>query len=72
MPADDNSGLESRIRELEVDTATFKEWQRGMIEQIKTFVTRSEFGPVKMIAYGLAGTVMASVLTAVVAKVIVK
>lgn len=72
MPAEENSGLEARVRELEIDVSAFREWQRGMIEQIKTFVTRSEFGPVKMIAYGLAGTVMASVLTAVVAKVIIK
>lgn len=72
MPAEENPGLEARVRELEIDVSAFREWQRGMIEQIKTFVTRSEFGPVKMIAYGLAGTVMASVLTAVVAKVIIK
>lgn len=72
MPADENSGFDTRMREVERDVATLQEWQRGVIELIKTFVTRSEFGPVKMIAYGLAGTVMASVLTAVVAKVIVK
>jgi hypothetical protein len=63
---------EGRVRDIELDVVTLKEWQRSVIEQIKTFVTRSEFGPVKMIAYGLAGTVMASVLTAVVAKVIVE
>ncbi len=60
------------MRNREVDLATLKEWMRTVNEQIKTFVTKSEFGRVKMIAYGLAITVMGSVVTAVVAKVIVK
>jgi hypothetical protein len=72
MPGEDYSGLDERVRNSEVDIATLKEWMRTVNKQIKTFVTKSEFGPVKMIAYGLAITVMGSVVTAVVAKVIVK
>lgn len=72
MPGEENAGLEDRVRLLELDGATSKEWMRVVSETLKTFVTRSEFGPVKMIAYGLAATVMGSVLTAVIAKVIVK
>ncbi|OTP69866.1 hypothetical protein [Caballeronia sordidicola] len=64
--------MDERMRNREVDLATLKEWMRTVNEQIKTFVTKSEFGRVKMIAYGLAITVMGSVVTAVVAKVIVK
>ena len=36
------------------------------------FVTHSEFFPVKMIAYGLAGGVMLTVLGALLAKVVVQ
>jgi hypothetical protein len=72
MPGEDYSGLDKRVREIEIDIATLQEWMRSVNEQIKTFVTKSEFGPVRLIAYGLATAVMGSVVTAVIAKVIVK
>jgi len=43
--------------------------QQGLID---TMVTKAEFGPVKLIAYGLATLSMSSVVLAVLAKVIVK
>jgi hypothetical protein len=72
MPGEDYSDLDKRVREIEVDIARLQEWMRSVNEQIKTFVTKSEFGPVRLIAYGLATAVMGSVVTAVIAKVIVK
>lgn len=39
---------------------------------VETLVTKAEFTPVKMIAYGLATAVMSSVIMAILAKVIIK
>jgi uncharacterized membrane protein len=39
---------------------------------VATLVSRAEFTPVKMIAYGLATAVMSSVIMALLAKVILK
>lgn len=40
--------------------------------QVKVLVTQAEFGPVRAIAYGLAATILSSVLGAVLAKVLIK
>lgn len=86
MPTQNDSGLDSRVRDLdarsrevegrlrvvEIDNAGTKKWMEYVTEQIATFVTRTEFGPVKMIAYGGAGTALAAICTALLAKVIVK
>lgn len=37
---------------------------------VETFVTRPEFDPVKMITYGMAGSILMTVLGAILAKVI--
>jgi len=50
-----------RIVKLEVESS-------AVAETLKTLVTQHEFSPVKLIAFGLAGGVMLTVLTAVLAK----
>lgn len=45
---------------------------KSVMDLVKELVTRVEFTPVKMIAYGLAGTIMSSVLMALLTKVITK
>jgi hypothetical protein len=37
---------------------------------VETFVTRPEFDPVKMITYGMAGSILLTVLGAILAKVV--
>lgn len=39
-------------------------------EQVKTFVTKDEFFPVKMIAYGIASSVLLGVLGAILSFVL--
>jgi hypothetical protein len=73
MNADD------RIQRLEQE---FQKWERDSIEklitlqvqmvnisaQLQTFVSQHQFAPVKLIAYGLAGGVLLTVLGAILAK----
>jgi hypothetical protein len=86
MPAQNDSGVDARVRDLEsrargaegrlrtieIDAAGVKKWMERVTERMPTFVTKTEFGPVKMIAYGMAGTILTSILTAALAKLIVK
>lgn len=44
----------------------------SFVNAIKELVSKVEFAPVKMIAYGLAATIMSSVLVAILSKVISK
>jgi hypothetical protein len=70
---------EDRIQRLEQE---FQKWERDSIEklitlqvqmvnisaQLQTFVSQHQFAPVKLIAYGLAGGVLLTVLGAILAK----
>ena len=70
---------EDRIHRLEQE---FQKWERDSIEklttlqvqmvnmsaQLQTFVSQHQFAPVRLIAYGLAGGVLLTVLGAVLAK----
>lgn len=65
------------IRAIENDVATLKQQQidtqrqiESLVTSINTLVTRHEFTPVKMIAYGMATAVMSSVMMAIMAKVL--
>ncbi|WNL63617.1 hypothetical protein ST4_059 [Aeromonas phage ST4] len=49
-----------------------QEQVKTLQETIKDLITRAEFTPVKMIAYGLATAVMSSVMMAILAKVVMK
>lgn len=39
---------------------------------VRDLVTRAEFTPVKLVVYGLAGTVLSSVLMALIATVVIR
>lgn len=60
------------IRELSNDIVRLQEQVLGLQNTVKNLVTLVEFAPVKMIAYGLAGTILSSVLVAILAKVLTK
>jgi hypothetical protein len=44
----------------------------GLVDQAKTFITRVEFGPVKLITYGLVVSVLGSSITSLMGKVLVR
>jgi hypothetical protein len=52
--------------------ARLEEQVKTLFNAQETFVTKAEFGPVKLIAFGLASLAMSSVLLAVLAKVVVR
>jgi|GEM_PF-2813849 hypothetical protein len=58
------------IRELSDNVIRLQEQISTLQGMVKIYVTRAEFTPVKMIVYGLAGTVMTSVLLAILSRVI--
>ena len=60
------------IRELSNDIVRLQEQVLSLQNTVKNLVTLVEFAPVKMIAYGLAGTILSSVLVAILAKVLTK
>jgi len=62
---DDAGGLRSDVVRLQVQV-------QNLENVVKELVTKAEFAPVKLIAYGLATAVMSSVLMAILAKVIIK
>ncbi len=45
---------------------------RSLLKVVESLVTKVEFTPVKLIAYGLASTIMSSVLLAILSKVVQK
>lgn len=65
MDNDDQRKLSENVIRLQEQVST-------MQNMIKDLVTRAEFTPVKMIAYGLATAVMSSVMMAILAKVVIK
>lgn len=60
------------LRKLSENVIRMQEQIKTLQETIKDLVTRAEFTPVKMIAYGLATAVMSSVMMAILAKVVIK
>lgn len=60
------------LRKLSENVIRMQEQVSTMQSTIKDLVTRAEFTPVKMIAYGLATAVMSSVMMAILAKVVIK
>lgn len=60
------------LRQLSNTVIRMEEQIKTMQDTLKDLVTRAEFTPVKMIAYGLATAVMSSVIMAILAKVIIK
>lgn len=60
------------IRELSNHVVRLQEQVATLQAAVKDLVTRVEFTPVKLIAYGLAGTILSSVLMAILSKVLMK
>lgn len=60
------------IRELSNNVVRLQEQVSTLQTAVKDLVTRVEFTPVKLIAYGLAGTILSSVLMAILSKVLMK
>lgn len=59
-----------RVTELEVQSAITSTKVQGIEARLLTLVTIAEFLPIKMAVYGIIGSVLAAVLTAIVAGVI--
>lgn len=60
------------LRKLSENVVRLQEQVGNLQNTVKDLVTRAEFTPVKMIAYGLATAVMSSVMMAILAKVVIK
>lgn len=61
-----------KITELNLNVVRLQEKVSTLESLVKERITREEFTPVKLIAYGLATAVLSSVMMAVLAKVIIK
>ncbi len=64
--------LEDEVVVTNQNVIRLQEQVASLQKTVEAFVTRTEFTPVKMIAYGLATTVLSSVVMAIMAKVIIK
>ena len=58
------------VGEIKTDVAVLKSEVKGLAGSIERHVTKPEFAPVKLIAYGLATSVLAAVLAAVLSLVL--
>lgn len=57
--------LDERVKSMQVEL-------HALTSKFEQYVTHIEFGPVKLIAFGLAGLILSAVIAAVVASVIHK
>lgn len=64
--------LEKQVGTIDTNVVRLQEQVMNLQGIVKELVTKAEFTPVKMIAYGLATMVMGSVFTALLARVIIK
>uniref|UniRef100_A0AAU6W1P4 Uncharacterized protein n=1 Tax=Pseudomonas phage Touem01 TaxID=3138548 RepID=A0AAU6W1P4_9VIRU len=64
--------LEGVVQATDRNVIRLQEQVSSMQRQIVELVSRAEFAPVKLIAYGLATAVGSSVIMAIIAKVIIK
>ncbi len=64
--------LEEAVQKTDLNVVRLQEQVRSLQQTVEAFVTKAEFTPVKMIAYGLATTVLSSVVMAILAKVIIR
>ncbi len=66
MPQDEE------LHDIDVNVQLLNERVKILQEKMEDLVTKVEFAPVKLIAYGLATAVMSSVIVALMAKVLIK
>ena len=55
--------LDERVKAMQIEL-------HAMTVKFEQYVTHIEFGPVKLIAFGLAGLILSAVIAAIVASVI--
>lgn len=60
------------FQELKTQVSNLNLTVKHLQKDIEEFVSKQEFAPVKLIAYGLATAVMTSVFMAIMAKVLIK
>ncbi len=60
------------FRDLDSNVVLLKEKVEQLEKLVEKLVTKTEFAPVKLIAYGLATAVMSSVMMAIMAKVLIQ
>lgn len=64
--------LDKKVDDLTASNIRLQEQVASLQRAVLELVSKAEFAPVKLIAYGLATAVMSSVIMAVLAKVIIK
>jgi hypothetical protein len=64
--------IRESISDLKTDAATARANIENLFGQVKTFVTKAEFGPVRLMTYGLAAAVLGSFVTNLLGKVFIK
>lgn len=64
--------IEIAVKNSDGNVIRLQEQVKAMQKTIEDLVSRAEFAPVKLIAYGLATAVGSSVIFAILAKVIIK
>lgn len=64
--------LDGKVDDLVTSNVRLQEQVSNLQKAVLELVSKAEFAPVKLIAYGLATAVMSSVIMAVLAKVIIK
>ncbi|EBJ6658314.1 hypothetical protein D0Q53_20575 [Salmonella enterica] len=63
---------DNELRKLSDNVIRLQEKVTALEATVKELVTRAEFTPVKLVVYGLAGTVLSSVLMALIATVVIR
>ncbi|EAO3412100.1 hypothetical protein GNM83_19005 [Salmonella enterica] len=63
---------DNELRRLSDNVIRLQEKVTALEATVKELVTRAEFTPVKLVVYGLAGTVLSSVLMALIATVLIR
>ncbi|EFO7976598.1 hypothetical protein HO291_003454 [Salmonella enterica] len=63
---------ENELNKLNESVIRLQEKVSNLEVIIRDLVTKAEFTPVKLVVYGLAGTVLSSVLMALIATVVIR
>ena len=64
--------IEDMVRETEMDLVRLQAQMASIQKAIEELVTKAEFAPVKMVVYGLMTAVGASIVGALMGKVVIK
>ncbi|EDL8065170.1 hypothetical protein CTA21_23925 [Salmonella enterica] len=63
---------DDQLRKLNENVIRLQEKVATLENVVRDLVTKAEFTPVKLVVYGLAGTVLSSVLMALIATVVIR